>query len=277
MNIINFGSFIDKGVYTLHSSFRNVQNYSNKHDLISLVKTSVGSGPNNIVLSEIPPKPLNSIVIGSSEINFETSKLSFKLDKSNQENDIYVDDSELLLARTESLIGNISAWVANNSLAFLLYPELESNFKSSFERAFLKHVKLVTVDFDINNLPEIALKMKGVGFGLTPSGDDFNCGVLYALNYLNKIIDLQLKEIIEQVYNNSLGKNLISNTFLKYSYLNEYYEKFYNLLKAIKNGSESDMLSCTIKVIQSGHSSGSDMLTGFLLTLRGVLSERSSE
>ena len=116
--------------------------------------------------------------------------------------------------------------------------------------------------------------MKGVGFGLTPSGDDFNCGILYALNYVNEIINNELSEIIKECYLNSLGNNLISNTFLKFAYLNKFYENFYQLLEALKQNNTKAISFYTNKIIGSGHTSGSDMLTGFIVTIKGVLNDK---
>jgi len=280
MNIIDFGSCISSGKYILHSSFQNVHNYSSNQDLISLVMPSIGSGPNNIVLTNIPEKPLKNIVVNSSEIQFGNHIISIKQDIFSEELDIYIADPIQLFEKNQVIIAKIPTFVAHNSLAFLLYSgletNLESNFKTSFEKAFLKHVKFAVEGFSLNSLPDVTSKMKGLGFGLTPSGDDFNCGMLYGLNYLNIILEIDLKETIEEVYKNGLGKNLISNTFLKFASLNEYYEKFYNLLKALKSGSDEEIINNAIKVTQAGHSSGSDMLTGFLLTVQGVLREKSS-
>ena len=75
-------------------------------------------------------------------------------------------------------------------MGFILFKEEEKYFQSSFEKAFVKKVKNSLKDFSFDILPSIAQKMKGLGFGLTPSGDDFNCGVLYALHYLKDISKL---------------------------------------------------------------------------------------
>lgn len=276
MNIIDYGSYISNGKYTLHSSFQNVHNYLNNQELISLVMPSVGRGPNNIVLSRIPKKPLNNIIINSTGIQLENYEISLKHCNLKEELALYDFDPLLLSAKIQLIISELSTSVATNSLAFLLYPELENNFKTSFEKAFLKHVNIAVDDFSLNNLPVVASKMKGLGFGLTPSGDDFNCGMLYGLNYLSKILEIDYSETIEKVYRNALGKNLISNTFLKFATLNQYYEKLYNLLKALNSGSDEEIINKAIKVTQAGHSSGSDMLTGFLLTLKRVLYEKIS-
>jgi len=277
MNIIDFGSYIDKGNYTLHTNFQNVHNYISEQGLVSLVVPAVGSGPNNIVLTEIPKKSYHKLTIDSTGIHFENRSISYKKAIITDESDLKISDYSHLKNKIDTIIAGLLSFVELKSLAFLLYPELENNFQSSFERAFLIHVKSAIKDINLSNLVEVAAKMKGVGFGLTPSGDDFNCGMLYALHYLSDINLADKDKIIEQLYKNSLGKNQISNTFLKFAYLNKQYEKFFNLLKAMKYDNDEEIINCAKRVLKAGHSSGSDMLTGFLFTLQKGLSERSSE
>ena len=54
MNIINLGHDIKKGKYILHSRFKNVINYTNDQELVSLVSIKIGKGPNNIILTKFP-------------------------------------------------------------------------------------------------------------------------------------------------------------------------------------------------------------------------------
>jgi len=67
--------------------------------------------------------------------------------------------------------------------------------------------------------------IKGVGIGLTPSGDDFISGLLTALKVLeiiNKENNSYLRKII---YDNAKGDNLISNNFLFYASEGLFFEK----------------------------------------------------
>jgi hypothetical protein len=274
MDILNFGDCIKNGDYKLHSKFKNVHNYINNKQLVSLVSTKVGSGPNNIVLNGFPQQAEKTLNISNSKILFGNHTLKVNTIKPKITTNIYIDNSFVLASSIEILIKNISGKTSPQSLGFLLFPKNEICFQTTFEKAFLLHVKTTCKSISLEKLPEIVKNMKGVGFGLTPSGDDFNCGVLYALNYLKEVKSNCFSEIIEECYLNSLGKNSISNTFLRYAYSNKYYEHFHQLLIALKQNKLEAITHYANKITGSGHTSGSDMLTGFIVTIKGVLNDK---
>ena len=274
MDILNFGNCIKNGDYKLHSKFRNVHNYTNNKELVSLVSSKIGNGPNNIVLNNFPQQAEQTLVISNSKISIGNNALEIDPIKSYPKEYIYIHNIPELLSGIKNLVDDISNKMSPQSIGFLLFPNNEIFFQTTFEKAFLNHVKNTCRSISLEKLPEIVKSMKGVGFGLTPSGDDFNCGILYALNYLNEIINNDLSEFIEECYHNSLGNNLISNTFLKFAYSNKYYENFYQLLKVLKQKEIEAISHYANKIIGSGHTSGSDMLTGFIVTIKGVLNDK---
>ena len=273
MQILDFGDCIKKGHYKLHSKFKSVHNYTNNKEIVSLVSYKIGNGPNNIVLNNFPQQAEQTITISNSTISIGNTALQIDPIKPHPKEYIYIINIPELLSKIEILLDEISDKISPQSLGFLLFPNNEIFFQTTFEKAFLTHVKYAVQNISLENLPTITKNMKGVGFGLTPSGDDFNCGILYALNYLNQIMSNRFSEIIEECYLNSIGSNLISNTFLKFSYSNKYYENFYKLLKALKYN-KNEISHHANKIISSGHTSGSDMLTGFILTIKGVLNDK---
>lgn len=276
MKILNFGACIKNGNYKLHSKFKSVHNYTNDMEIVSLVSTKIGKGPNNIVLNNFPQQAEQILVISKSTLSIGNTALQIGQVEPQIEHDLYISSISDLLLRIDMLLDNISDKMPHRSLGFLLLPTNEIFFQTSFEKAFLAHVKQTIQNISLENLPAIAKKMKGAGFGLTPSGDDFNCGILYALNYLNEIDSRDFAEVIEKCYLDSIGNNLISNTFLKFAYSNKFYENFYELLSALKYNQKNKISHYVNKIINSGHTSGSDMLTGFILTIKGVLNDQKS-
>ena len=274
MNILNFGDCIKNGNYKLHSKFKSVHNYINDKEMISLVSTEIGAGPNNIVLHHFPLQAEQTLTVSNFTISIGNNALHIDPIESYSKEFIYINNILELLTGIELLSDEILDNTSPKSLGFLLFPDNEKFFQTSFEKAFLNHVKSTCKELSLENLPTIAINMKGVGFGLTPSGDDFNCGILYALNYLNEIKITDFSEIIDECYTNSIGNNLISNTFLKFAYSNKYYENFHGLLKASKQNDKNLISHYANKIIGSGHTSGSDMLTGFILTIKGVLNDK---
>ena len=274
MYILNFGNCIKNGEYKLHSKFESVHNYANDQEIVSLVSVEVGRGPNNVVLSNLSNIAEQTLVISNSTLSIGNTALYIESVEPQLKEDICINNVNILLSRIKILLDDFSNKISPQSLGFLLFPNNEIFFKTNFEKAFLEHVKQAVQNITLEKLPAITKNMKGAGFGLTPSGDDFNCGILYALNYLNEIMSSDFSEIIEECYTNSIGNNVISNTFLKYAYSNQYYENFYGLLKALKHNKKNNISHYVSKIIGSGHTSGSDMLTGFILTLKGVLNDQ---
>ena len=270
MNILDFGTEIETGEYFLHSDFSSVYNYQKERQIISLVTRDIGRGPNNIVCSKLPPDIPTRLEVKSSQIKFGSTTLFFSVEQKSSADFICED-----VAKLQLLIDNLSQHLhfSTDSLAFILQPSMTRHFTSGFKLALSEHVQ-ESLQKAGNDLAEIAKRIKGVGFGLTPSGDDFICGMLYALHYLRPIILDDYQEIIQQVYANSQGNNLISNTFLYYAYKNKYYQNFHEFLSAISDNNENGIIDAAQKITESGHSSGSDMLTGFIFTLKEVLNDQ---
>lgn len=101
----------------------------------------------------------------------------------------------------------------------------------------------------------------GLGIGLTPSGDDFLCGVLAGLilrNGTNHPFSLALQEQIVQKLPDT---NDISRAFLNCALQGQYSEAVCSLCHA----AEEAQLSAAFSAI--GHSSGMDTLCGILYAL----------
>jgi len=110
------------------------------------------------------------------------------------------------------------------SMVVLLNKEREKNFHSGFDKNFLEGVN---EGFDAllsgNILFGIKL-IKGKGFGLTPSGDDFICGILYGLYLIQKGTGKDLSGIRNEIFRIAKSENQISNNFLRLSKEGRFFE-----------------------------------------------------
>lgn len=115
------------------------------------------------------------------------------------------------------------------------------------------------------------LRLLGVGEGLTPSGDDFLCGLLASLTLLNHLPNAAtLRERLSA----SLRENLSSTSRISREYLLHAMEgQFTALVRqlVLVNAQEQDFVPVLNELRSIGHSSGSDFLIGmyFGLTLGG--------
>jgi len=159
------------------------------------------------------------------------------------------------------------------SLAFLLDKKFEANFESSFDNAFIKYIKSAYNEIFFDDFYEGIKKIKGAGFGLTPSGDDFIAGMLYAYDVLKHFSETEIDVNFDKIREIATGKNPISNSLIYYASKGAYYKRFKDFQEAFLYN-EKKLDKAFNNLLEIGETSSSDMLTGYLTTmhwLTGVL------
>jgi hypothetical protein len=107
----------------------------------------------------------------------------------------------------------------------------------------------------------------GCGFGLTPSGDDFICGMLVGLHVAGQVCGTDLSSIIETIYRAAETRNFLSQTFLSLACDGCVDARLKALLEALGWDDRTMTGECARSVISVGETSGADMLTGLYMTL----------
>lgn len=138
----------------------------------------------------------------------------------------------------------------------------------NFIEAFKNH--------DITNINTLAKKIIGFGPGLTPSMDDFLSGMMVANLYISYAVGLDIEKayninfkIVESIENKT---TLVSEEMLKQSSKGQANEDIRDLMLAItSNLKEKDLEDLMERVIDFGHSSGTDILCGIYIGSRIVL------
>ena len=112
-----------------------------------------------------------------------------------------------------------------------------------------------------------AARLVGLGTGLTPSGDDFLCGLLagYRFSQVNLRFATTMK--MELVFLNSEGNNLISNSFLRASYEGKVNAKVRRLMLALGRRDRMELAAAAKAALESGHTSGADFCAGLAFAL----------
>jgi len=161
---------------------------------------------------------INEQNLNSKELNVFNSKINF-LEELN-----------------ETILNNICSIIEENismlnvlSLAFLINPEFEDAFETRFEKAFIKHIKLAWAKIYKGDLIDGVKKIKGSGVGLTPSGDDFITGMLYALFLLEKIDKKSRSKQRNEIYDASKSNNNISRNMIFHASKGLYFKQFKDL------------------------------------------------
>jgi hypothetical protein len=119
----------------------------------------------------------------------------------------------------------------------------------------------------IVEIGSLCAQLVGVGEGLTPSGDDFNCGMIAAQYYLrgHPYADALREQLIVQISRRINTTTVISKEFLIYACEGKFSQMVKNVLIKCQMG--MDVTSEIIKIRDIGHTSGIDFLTGLYFGL----------
>ena len=224
--------------------------------------------PNSILISGVSHKKIQSLIINEEIIII--NKLTFNKNELNK----YDSKINSKTLNKEKTLNTIVLFIKKNisefnplSLAFLVEPKFETNFKTSFQKAYVKYIRTAWKDIKDGKLIQGINKIKGAGFGLTPGGDDFIAGMLYALILTEKIQKKDTEKIRKSIFEAASGKNDISRTMLYHAYKGAYFKQFKDLINAFINN-DKNIKQYFKNLISIGETSGSDMLVGFLLSLK---------
>lgn len=275
LRIKTVGNLLPHGHFILHSAFENVLNYVNsKNQLLTVAINDKYLSPNIIIILG-----RNLSIIKTMEFIIDEESVVIK-DKGRfyiKYINIYDSFFDFKLTKNIDLKTKISkfedAYLPRfnpKSLRFLIDKKYEQDLVTSYEKAYVKYVKLVFYELKNGNFYEGISKMKGAGFGLTPSGDDFIAGMLYAFDVLKNVSKEKNNVDVEKIRKIAKGKNPISNSLIYYASKGAYYKRFKDFLEAILYN-EENLEKAFNNLIEIGETSSSDMLTGFLTTIHNTL------
>jgi hypothetical protein len=119
-------------------------------------------------------------------------------------------------------------------------------------------------------IPPYAAALVGLGTGLTPSGDDFLSGLSFASAFLRcaypEVSYLQTRDYTDFILGCKTQTNLISFTLLKDHSQGHTWEPFHRFANGLQMGQpDGQLLPFAVELAAVGHSTGWDILTGFLV------------
>ncbi len=261
------------GYFKIHSVFNNAVNFYIKRDkIVSLVTHSVGGGPNNIVINVDSLSFVKSIYIDKSKIVLNDS-FACDIDSSPQYNSNLIIPSKNLELFKKGLnkFENILRKEASPLSAVFLIDKRRINFFiTPFEKNLAYSLESFSNDILNGNLKS-ASKLKGLGFGLTPQGDDILDGFMIALLVYEKLTGTNTEEIRKKMFNLSRGSNIISDTFLYYASHGFLYERVKTLVLSLFSNDPIIIENAVLKLLNIGETSGADISTGFLLMIKKLM------
>jgi hypothetical protein len=122
---------------------------------------------------------------------------------------------------------------------------------------------------DLAALEAAALRVLGLGHGLTPSGDDFVGGILFALRHAPRMQWLTDLPATQQRIRTAAttATNAISAALLDDLIEGASYSVLHDMLAALQSQNPQRITSATDDLMLLGASSGADLLAGVLLAL----------
>ena len=140
--------------------------------------------------------------------------------------------------------------------------------QSFIKDRFISFVKAFR-DYEIDQINSLSKKIIGFGPGLTPSMDDFLSGMMISNLYISHSLKFDIKnayginkQIVFDVENKTTR---VSEEMLKQSSIGEANEDIRNLMISIINAGTMELNDLLEKVINFGHSSGTDILCGIYI------------
>ncbi len=250
------------GVYNLHAPFERAINYaSHDGELIALVLPEIGAGPGYIVLRELPHPAPATITVTDDRIIWAGWTISTC--------DLPVYDPRLTISRlpnAEMLTERIHPLLPLfplGSPAFLFDQGRAADFRSDFEKAYSDQLRLGATALQEGRYADGTKALRGLGAGLTPAGDDFLCGFLWALNLAGPSWGRARKTI----YETAMGDNLIVNHFLRAAYEGLFFEHFKRFARAFCEGANAEILAAFKQLLTIGATSGADTAAGLIIGL----------
>ncbi len=266
--LLSIGDRVEGGTYQVHSRFRRVVNLTDGDSLVSVVEPGVGAGPLNLVVTDLDPEGIARLDVGRSAVQLDTKRFELGAGQTFDSGvSLSGADAETIAANTAALRELLVALAPEKSLAFLLDESRVERFRAGFERTLAEHLTHCVRDMFTSDLLRGVSRLKGAGFGLTPSGDDFICGLLVGMHVLEQIQTIDLMSLRSAVYEAAKSGSILTDTALALARDGLVFEQFKDLITALGYGSHTDLRRATVRLLAVGHTSGADIATGLCLTL----------
>jgi hypothetical protein len=236
-------------------------------EVISIVAPGIGNGPFNLVLERAPcfsdHITLESVLspssdhlsIGTLVINTADARLWSARPDWDALHTRKAEIAKCLtqLQSTNHLSGNIEAPIATTLTGSL--QSLVPNFSSSLAKA------------DICSAMKIASHLAGLGIGLTPAGDDFMMGAMYAAWIIHPFEEV--RPLARKIADTAAPLTTsLSAEWLKYTGRGEVGVWWHEFFDALLSGDLPAMRKTVENILAIGETSGADALAGFQNTMR---------
>ncbi len=148
-------------------------------------------------------------------------------------------------------------------------PLVHANVYALSAAAEADRIESALSERDVSALTDVLSKYIGLGYGLTPSGDDFVCGMAYAFHRYCRVsaVSAEFRDMLAASVGSLLDRtNEISAEYIRCALDGEYFEVVERVLDCMcgNDASASCLEEALGALLSVGASSGSDILCGML-------------
>lgn len=237
-------------------------------EVIALVAPQIGNGPFNIVVDD--PLPLFSgldIDIPVTVVDGQLQLGGWRVDLRSATMWEPRPDWNTLRARQAAIISRLPLlhracrrYASKNTFLALLETSLSTGAVLSTAQKAGEALQAGWQGHQ-QQLRSAGIGLAGLGSGLTPAGDDFLAGAMLWAWLAHPIPDNFCQSLLDAA---APRTTTLSAAFLRAAAQGECSASWHNLLAALSNGSDVEIIAAVQKVLAHGATSGADGLAGFL-------------
>ena len=264
------GNDLPSGTFVPHSKFETVVNFINNFNEIVFITSNENLlAANGIFLPQTNFVNAASLTISPDTINLDNVR--FDRDTMNiYEPDLHYRDIDFTVF--ESNLLHIPALYLHlfpeKSLIFLLNSENEKFFTSGFDRQFMINAKNSTELILSGEIVKGIETIRGTGYGLTPSGDDFIAGFLLGIHYNECKYKMDFSALRDSIYDIAAGRNQLINSFLLQAKKRKYSAPLKKILLLLCGASHSSIGDALKGLLSTGATSGADLFSGYIFPIK---------
>jgi len=272
---MTIGDMVEIGSYDLHSRFSRAANFVGDGRLVTLGTPALDDGPLNIVIHALP-EGLTRIDVGMDTLVLHGRDVRSWKRGGGTTYDSGIADFEpgdSAVQRIEENSATLRDFLGQSghpsSLRFLWMSEAPRFGGGPFGHALAQRIRAGAQALRAGLWMEGARSLRGVGIGLTPSGDDFLAGVMFGLHVAARATGADAQPVVALMCDEALrGEPVRGEPIVKAMYRMarqaRAFRSLKNLLAVIVFGRAEGVISCAQSVFSLGETSGTDLAAGLV-------------
>jgi len=272
---MTIGDMVEIGSYDLHSCFPRVANFAGGGRLVTLGTHALDDGPLNIVIQTLP-EGLTRLDVGMDTLVLYGRDVRSWKRGGGTTYDSEIADFEPADSAVQRIKENSAALrdllcrrAIPSSLQFLWMNAALRFGGGPFDYAVGQRIGAGAQALRAEQWIEGARSLRGVGIGLTPTGDDFLVGVMFGLHVAARATGADAQSVVDLMCDEALRGEpirgeLIIMAMYQMARQARAFRSLKNLLAAIVWHGADGVASCAQSVFSIGETSGTDLVAGLV-------------